>query len=221
MTLGRKLFLWPLEMAQFLYEENVLSENHLVLQELSALVGTFGGCWPEEKVPFNYPPKAHAANNYQLDKNTISLHVAASFAQTHDYHSGEKAGRLFRGHLSSVALNAGDPSLVNHIAPTPRTQRRYKPRRPGTTGLRRDNIQIRRKLALKQSTAGDASIVFRSEATRRDGVIVKSTVAAEHVAFDGILISEQMKSTYNQTKAEWEIKHPGGAISEQDCKVST
>jgi hypothetical protein len=49
--LGREIFAWPLEMAQFLINEKVLSPKHLNLQELSALVGSFGGAGTKTTFP--------------------------------------------------------------------------------------------------------------------------------------------------------------------------
>jgi len=189
---------WVLEMCQALLDEGRLSQRHVYLQGLEAFVGTCGGVWHPDHIPWT-----DTASNWTFCGPPLSAY--ASFVSSLHYHGNGKTDTLFRG--DSFTQAKGNPALVNAIAPSIKKLEEDALAPHYDAGPRNELIQGINKINLGlPETPG--SIIFKG---------TSSTVRAVVLMCDGFLINQEAFVAKN-SQGENELHgFAHGPISSTEC----
>ena len=103
---------WVLDATQSLIDEGLLSERHVLLQALEALVGTVSGFWHPDHIPWSEPPQSEV----QWRIRPPALSGFSSWMESLNHHGNGKTDTLLRG--QSFTQAKGDTRLINMIAPS-------------------------------------------------------------------------------------------------------
>ena len=163
-------------MTQKLLNDGTLNKRHVQLQALEAFVGTLGGAYLHDHIPWSRPAQIEGKQSWML--HGPSLDAYASFASSLLFHGGPKSNTLLRGESFERAL--GNPLLINGIWPSQKHLQEQQPAPHYETGPRRDIIATGRAITLGLPRHA-GSVLFRTE---------DSIAIANSLSWDGFMLNQ-------------------------------